>query len=116
MSNFSALRGKLQTPFRGTFAGIVSEPKDMEESLTGRSRTEFDLVDNIGYYFRGCSIGRNASNNALFEGAYVVVYNGTRRPAFKDKTANFFLFQDAVIIQVAVWNGSVPKRIRLDVQ
>ena len=113
---FSPCKNKMKAPFRGTFCGTVANTQDMEETVRGKQKLYFDLVDSSGTWFLCCAMGMHARNKSLKDGAQVVLFFGTARGSLHDSPAALYLFQDAVIIQFGKVANAVPKRMKLEIE
>ena len=82
--------------------------------MRGDAKKFFSLVDASGYWFTCCAWVRNATSKALTNGAKIVVYYGTGRNALGDSPAAFYLFEEAVIIQIGRVLSAVGKRVQLE--
>ena len=112
--SFMAVKSKLTAPFRGSFAGTVADVQETAESMRGNPKKFFDLVDASGHWFTCCAWGRNATSKALTNGAKIAVYYGTGRTALGDSPAAFYLFDEAVIIQIGRVQSAIGKRVQLE--
>ena len=100
ISQFCALRNRLNHPFRLTVKGTVVDVHAMEMTTGGNLKRVFDIVDNSGLYFTCCAMKHNAESVALQNNQEVVLYSGTGRGPIGGVKGMLYLLKDAMIVPV----------------
>ena len=102
-------------PFKATFAGMVSNVRNLEASTTVQPKRCFDLVDEVGSWIKCCAIGRNATSLAITEAMYVVVYFAHGRPPLGSSETMVLILKDGVVAPVGEKNLFFAKRMYIDI-
>jgi len=100
ISDFRAIRPNLVAPFRGTFRGIVMNVLDVEATLQGDPKQDFELVDLTGAWMKCCALGRHAEQEAMQNGMEVVIYFATGRGAIGGSEGMLYAMKDAMVIPI----------------
>jgi len=100
LSDFRSIRPKLVAPFRGTFRGIVMNVLDVEATLQGDPKQDFELVDLTGAWMKCCALGRHAEQEAMQNGMEVVIYFATGRGAIGGSEGMLYAMKDAMVIPI----------------
>ena len=98
ITQFRALRNRLNHPFRLTVKGKVADVQPVEMSTAGNPKRVFDIVDNSGVYFTCCAMKHNAESKALVNNNEVVLYYGTGRGPIGGVKGMLYLMKDALIV------------------
>ena len=102
LSDFRAVRQKLVAPFRGTFRGIVVNVLEVDSTLQGEPKVEFELVDSNGAWIKCCAIGRHVEQSPLKHGLEIVMYFATGRGPFGNADGTLYAMKDAVIVPLGL--------------
>jgi hypothetical protein len=113
VARYFPFRAKMSGAFRGTFKGMIADPLDSEVSRNGNLKKIFSLVDEEGYWFTCCALGRNATSRCLTNGTEVVVFNGTGRACIGSSSVMIYLMKDAVVIPVGRRFPLTAKKIQI---
>ena len=100
ISNFIAVRSKLQPPFRCSMRGMVTDVQAADVSQQGSEKRLFSIVDEAGSWLRCCALGRNAQTRALAEGNEVVLYFCTGRAGRGSTPGLIYLLKDGLIVML----------------
>ena len=98
ISQFCALRKRLNHPFRLTVKGMIVDLRATEMASGGNLKRVFDIVDNSGLYFTCCAMLDIAESIALKNNEEVVLYFGTGRGPMGGVKGMLYLLKDALII------------------
>ena len=100
ISDFRGIRQKLVAPFRGTFRGIVMNMLDVDVTLQGEPKQDFELVDLSGAWMRCCALGRHAEQEVMQNGMEVVIYFATGRGPIGGLEGMLYAMKDAMVIPI----------------
>ena len=98
-------------PFRGTFIGTLTDVEDIDYTSNGQPKRAFNLIDDFGYWFPCCAIGRNATEWRFPQNAKVVIYFGSARLQSQQDSFILYIFRDGLIVAIAQSSSSPTKRI-----
>ena len=110
ISQFRALRNRLNHPFRLTVKGKVVDVQAMEMSTGGNPKRVFDIVDKSGVYFTCCAMKHNAESKALINNHDVVLYYGTGRGPIGGVKGILYLLKDALIVPLGTSGWMTPAK------
>ena len=97
MHQFQGLKTQ-SLPFRGSFAGNVSDVAEPDYTSNGQPKRDFNLVDDIGAWFPCCAIGRAATDWRAPANVKVIIYFGTGRLATQGTGFALYAFRDGLIL------------------
>ena len=98
-------------PFRGTFVGTLSDVGEEEYTTNGQPKRAFHLIDDFGYWFPCCAIGRNATEWRFTPNTKVVIYFGTARLQNQEASFILYIFRDGLIVPISQSPNAPAKRM-----
>ena len=102
IANFASLGAQLSPPCRGSFAGIVLQVSDLQQTLSkGDDKLDFTLIDDHGAWLQCCAIGINADTNTIAKGNRIVGFFGSGRHGIGSDDAKIMFFEtDSTLVKI----------------